>query len=199
MSGSISASTIAMAASLATAAAGTGLSFVGQMNANAAQGAQANYMRDIALRNRQVSEWQAADAVSRGEVGVDAQNRKTAQVIGTQTAALAGQGTDLSGSEQDILGDTAAAGKLDALTIRNNAAREAWGYKVQGVNMESNAALSAAKGQTSMLGAGASLLSGASSLGEKWWKFQQNSPGGGSVNPAAGQGGVGENYNLGYM
>ena len=181
MSGSISASTIAMASTLALSAAGTGLSFVGQMNANAAQGAQANYMRDIALRNRQVSEWQAADAVSRGEVGVDAQNRKTAQVIGTQTAALAGQGTDLSGSERDILGDTAAAGKLDALTIRNNAAREAWGYKVQGVNMESNAALSAAKGQTSMLGPAASLLSGASSLGEKWWKFQQNSPGGGSV------------------
>lgn len=166
------------AASLALSAIGTGASVMGQMNANAAQGAQAGYMRDIALQHRQVSEWQASDAVARGKIAEDAQRRKTGQMIGTQTAALAGQGTDFSGSEQDILGDTAAAGELDALTVRNNAAREAWGYKVQGVNAANSGALSAAKGFTSNLGAGASLLSGASSLGDKWWKFQQNNPGG---------------------
>ena len=180
MSGSISASTVAMA-SLAVSAIGTGVSVIGQMNANAAQGGQSNYLQQMANQQRQVADWQASDAVSRGKIAEDAQRRKTAQVIGTQTAALAGQGTDFSGSETDILGDTAAAGELDALTVRNNAAREAWGYKVQGVNAANSGALSAAKGFTSNLGAGASLLSGASSLGEKWWKFQQNNPSGGSV------------------
>lgn len=172
--------------SLAFAAIGTAMSVKGQMDASAAQGAQAGYMQKIAGQQQQVADWQAADAVARGKIVEDAQRRKTGQMIGTQTAALAGQGTDFSGSEQDILGDTAAAGELDALTVRNNAAREAWGYKVQGVNAANSGALSAAKGFTSNLGAGASLLSGASSLGDKWWKFQQNDPGGGTKATGSG-------------
>jgi hypothetical protein len=170
-------------ASLALTAASTGMSFIGQMNQQAAMGAQANYMRQQADQQRQVADWQAKDAISRGKVAEDAQRHKTQQAIGNQTAQLAGQGTDLEGSPTDILGDTAAAGELDALTVRNNAEREAYGYKVAGVNATSQANLQAARASSgSSLGAGASLLAGASTLGEKWWRFQQNGAlgGGGS-------------------
>ena len=45
---------------------------------------------------------------------------------------MAANGVDLSsGSPLDILGDTAMYGELDALTIRSNAEREAYGYRVQ--------------------------------------------------------------------
>jgi hypothetical protein len=37
----------------------------------------------------------------------------------------------VSGTALDLLGDTAQIGEEDALTIRNNAAREAWGYRNQ--------------------------------------------------------------------
>jgi len=179
-------------ASLAMSALSTGAGFIGQQQQQAAQaqamqqqaamqGAQANYQAQVARQNQELADRQAADAVARGQVAEDAQRRKTAQAIGTQTAILAAQGTDLSGSPTDILGDTASAGELDAQTIRSNAAREAYGYKIQstgfgneGMVQDSRARNSYYSGGTNMLGAGASLLAGASNLAEKWYKFQQS-------------------------
>lgn len=169
MSGSISAMQVAYA-SLALAAVGTGMTVYGQLNQSAAQGSQANYLKKLSDQRQQVGNWQATDAERRGKVAEDAQRAKTAQIIGTQTAALAGQGTDFTGTETDILGDTAAAGKLDELTIGNNAAREAWGYRVGAVNESNNLY----GGGSGWLPAAGSLVTGAASLGQKWWMFQQN-------------------------
>lgn len=182
--------TIAMM-SMAMTALSTGMSAMGQMNQQAAMGAQANYQSQIARRNAEIMEanaktadWQKADALKRGQVAENQQRLKTAQQIGTQTAQLAGQGTDLAGSPLDILGDTAQAGEFDALTIRNNAAREAWGYDVKAWNARAGGANLMAdsnmKGsfQPSYLGAGASLLSGFSTLSDKWSRFQANDPSG---------------------
>jgi hypothetical protein len=53
-------------------------------------------------------------------------------VIGTQRAEFAAQGVDVgSGSAVDVQKDTAYQGEIDALTLRTNAAREAWGYTVE--------------------------------------------------------------------
>ena len=38
------------------------------------------------------------------------------------------------GSFGDVLEQTAATGELDALTIRSNALREAWGHRVEAAN-----------------------------------------------------------------
>lgn len=192
MSGGISATTLA-AISLGVGAVGTGLSFVGQMSqqqaqqqaASAAQ-AQAVYQSQVARQNQELAQRQAADATQRGQVAEENRRRLTQQQIGQQTAALAGQGTDLEGSPTDILGDTAATGELDARTIRSNAAREAYGYTVQAQGFGSSAALETTRAMNSVytpnyLGAGASLLSGASTLGDKWRKFQTNNPSGYSL------------------
>jgi hypothetical protein len=170
MSGAISATTLA-AASLGLTAVGTGLSVYGMINQQQAAGAQANYQRAMALRQQQINDWQAKDAMQRGEVAEQQQRAKTAQMLGSQTAKLAAQGTDLSGSPTDILGDTARAGEFDALTIRNNAVREAWGYQVGAGNAGAAAGMYGSF-QPSYLGAGASLLSGASTLADKWSRFQ---------------------------
>jgi len=175
MSG-VTTATVIAGAGLALSAASTAASFMGQMNQQAAQGAQANYMKQVALQRQQVADQQSADALARGQVNEDKQRQVTASRIGTQTAALAAQGTDLSGSPTDILGDTARAGEQDALTVRNNAAREAWGYKVQANNAGNDAGLYGGF-QPSYMGAGASLLSGAGTLADKWSKFQFGSGG----------------------
>lgn len=174
MSGATSAIAIA---SLVTTVAGTGLSVLGQMNAQATAGAQQNYLAQQARQRQQIAEWQANDAKQRGEVAVQRQREITAQRIGIQTAALAAQGTDMEGSPIDILGDTKRAGEVDALTIRSNAVREAYGYQVQGAGFGADAAMRESF-QPSYLGAGTSLLMGASSLADKWTKFKQNDPGG---------------------
>ncbi len=170
------ATTVIAGASLALAAAGTAMTVKGQMDAQAAQGAQQGYLANLARQRAGIAAQQAADARQRGEIAVQKQRDLTGQRIGTQTAQLAAQGTDLEGSPTDILGDTARAGEHDALTIRSNAAREAWGYEVQGAGFGADAALRDSF-QPSYLGAGASLLSGASGIADKWSKFRHTSPG----------------------
>ena len=171
-------------AALAFTALGTIMSVagqVGQQNAQAqaasANAAQARYQAQVAQQNRELMSRQAADALQRGQVAEESRRRLTQQQIGRQQAALAAQGTDLEGSPADILGDTAAAGELDARTIRANAAREAHGYRLQGLGYGNEAILQSTRAANSTytpnyLGAGASLLAGASTLAEKWRNFQ---------------------------
>ena len=178
------------ALSLGASALSTGMGVVGmigQQNAQAqaasAAQAQARYQAQVAEQNRELMRRQEADALQRGQVAEENRRRLTAQQIGQQTAGLAAQGTDFTGTETDILGDTAAAGELDARTIRANAAREAYGYQVQGLGYGNEASLQYTRAANSAyapnyLGAGASLLAGASTLSDKWRRFQQNYPGG---------------------
>lgn len=187
MSAPISATTLA-AISLGVGAVGTGLSFVGQMSQQQAQAqaasaaqAQAVYQAQVARQNQELANRQAADATQRGQVAEQNRRSLMRQQIGQQTAGLAAQGTDLEGSPTDILGDTAAAGEFDARTIRANAAREAYGYTVQGLGYGNTAILESARAANSTytpnyLGAGASLLAGVSTLGDKWRRFQTNTP-----------------------
>lgn len=175
-------------AALALTALSTVMSVVGQVgqqNAQAqaasANAAQARYQAQVAQQNQELMRRQEADALQRGQVAEENRRRLTAQQIGQQRAGLAAQGTDLEGSPTDILGDTAAAGELDARTVRANAAREAYGYKVQGLGYGNEAILQSTRAANSTytpnyLGAGASLLAGASTLSDKWRRFQQNDP-----------------------
>src|SRR5699024_11069327 len=91
--------------------------------------------RTINRYNARIAELQAEDAQERGR---DAEGRvrvQTRQTIGAQRAALAAQGIDIGdGTAAAIQEDTAYFGELDALTVRNNAALEAFGYRVQGAD-----------------------------------------------------------------
>lgn len=160
---------------LGLSAVGTGMSVVGQINSQAAAGAQQSYLAQMSRQRQQLAEQQARDAVLRGQVAEQKQRDLTAQRIGTQQATLAAQGTDLEGSPIDILGDTARAGEQDALTIRSNAKREAWDYEAQAAGYAADAALRESF-EPSYLGAGASLLMGASSLADKWDRFMHSKP-----------------------
>jgi hypothetical protein len=97
--------------------------------------------------------------------------------IGRQQAALAAQGTDLEGSPTDILGDTAAAGEVEALALRAQAVRRAYEHHIAGVGYGQSGILLSSRAlnstfQPNYLGAGASLLSSASTLAERWRNFQ---------------------------
>lgn len=97
--------------------------------------AQGEYQKQVADANSSLATIKAQDAVQRGNAASGRNDMQTKRMIGTQRAALASQGIDVNiGSAADVQGDTAAMGALDSLTIRNNAWREAWGYKVQALN-----------------------------------------------------------------
>lgn len=176
------------AASIASAAIGTALSVKGQIDAQAAAGAQQAYMGQLARQRQQLAEQQARGAILRGQIAEQKQRDLTGQRIGTQTALLAAQGTDLEGSPTDILADTARAGEQDALTLRANAKHEAWGYQMEAAGFAADAALRESF-EPSYLGAGASLLMGASAIADKWDRFKFTYPkAGGAGDPLPGPG-----------
>ncbi|NQW53015.1 MAG: hypothetical protein HQ465_17405 [Rhodospirillales bacterium] len=172
--------------SLGLSAAGTAAGLAGQLQqqqaqqqAAAADAARAVYQAQVARQNQNLTARQADEALQRGQVAEENSRRETRQRIGAQAARLAAQGTDIEGSPADILGDTAAAGAVDALTLRANAARAAYGYQVAGVGYGSVGVLETTRAlnpieSPNYLGAGASLLSGASTLAERWRNFQLN-------------------------
>lgn len=83
-------------------------------------------------RNAALKEDAAQESIFAGNTSADWQRVRTGQAIGTQRAVQAANGIDVnSGSAAQLQDDTAMIGELDALTIQNNAAREAYGYRIQ--------------------------------------------------------------------
>lgn len=159
---------------LALSAVATGMSAYGQVQAGKAAKANAEYQAGIARNNAIAAKYQADDIRKRGDEAADVHRQKVQQMLGRQRAVMSANGGDIgSGSNLDILGDTAASGELDALTIRNNAEREAWGVEVQGSNFSAQAGLLQAQGAQAQAagnwGAGTSLLAGAGSFASSWY------------------------------
>lgn len=111
----------------------------GMKQGEAAESAAASQSSEL-RQNSMFANDAAAEAKARGRYDADIQRMRTQQMIGTQRAAGAASGGDVNaGSLAEMQDDTAMLGELDALTIENNAAREAYGYKVQAIQGLSNA------------------------------------------------------------
>lgn len=114
-------------------------------------------------RNAEIAEYQAQDAEARGKIDERKMRQLTEKTIGAQRAGLAGQGVDVNtGSALDVQADAAYLGELDALTIRTNAAKEAWGYRTQAQDLTQRGKNARREGEfgafNTILGAGSSLL-----------------------------------------
>lgn len=111
----------------------------GMMQGQAAE-AQANQQAAALRQNAMYLNRAAKDARTRGAYEADWQRIGTQSLIGTQRAAQAASGGVVDMDSYAIQAqDTAQLGELDALTISNNAAREAYGYDVEASGMLTNA------------------------------------------------------------
>ena len=132
---------------------GSAVSAVGQMQQAKAQAAAANYNAKVSDINAQISQRRAQDALERGADEEQRQRLKTQQILGQQRAAMAANGVDIGwGSPLDTMVDTATMGELDALTIRQNAARENYDYRVQAMNGEADAELKRGEAKSALQG-----------------------------------------------
>ena len=89
--------------------------------------------------NASIAEFQADDAIKRGTVAAGRRRVQTRQTIGAQRAELAHQGVEINDADAsagDVQADATYLGGLDAITIQNNAAREAWGYRMQAQDLK---------------------------------------------------------------
>lgn len=97
--------------------------------------AQAKFQQTMADFNARLAELQGADAIERGDKAANQIKKSANFMVGSQRAALAANGVEVDyGSAAQIQADTVRMATIDAITVRNNAAREAWGYKVQAMN-----------------------------------------------------------------
>ena len=140
------------------------------VQSKAAQG-QARFQAGVARNNATMAGYAAEDAIARGGEAANRSNQQYRQLRGKQVVAMAANGIDIgsSGSALNILDDTDMLASIDATTIRNNAARQAWGYRVEGQNYGSSARMydASADAENPLLSAGASLLGGAAQV-SRW-------------------------------
>lgn len=160
-------------AGVAVSAAAAGAS-IGLQQAAAAD--QAAYQEAVARNNEIIAERKAEDARLRGEQEERRQRLETQQLIGRQRAAFAGAGVVVDQDVAlDVISDTAAAGEIDALTIRTNAEREALGFEAQAVEFQGEQAFREAEGRNAQTeGAvriGSTLLTGATRVASRWSEF----------------------------
>lgn len=141
-----------------------------------------NAQAQVAANNATIANWQAGDAIARGQKNAAQVGIRTNQLAGDQRAALAANGVDLSvGSAVHIQEDTDYFGKIDANQVVDNAAREAWGYRTQADNFTGNAAMLRARAdaESPWLAAGSSLLGSATRVAGSWYSMDKATSGSG--------------------
>lgn len=112
-----------------------GTAIAGAVSQSNAMGLQGDYTKQQSDWNASIANLQGADAVRRGQVQAEQSGTRTQQLIGTIRNQAGAQGVDVNtGTAKDLQEDAAGLGALDALTIRNNAYREAFGYQVKALS-----------------------------------------------------------------
>lgn len=122
--------------------AGSALSAVGSVRQGQQQANAANFNAAVAANNAQLA---TQNATTAGQVGAEETaitQQKTRAEVGAIKAAQAANGIDInSGSAVDVRSSASELGELNAITIRGNAARTAYGYQTQARSDEANANL----------------------------------------------------------
>jgi hypothetical protein len=107
----------------------------------ASQQIERDYQRQQLEIANQMANMAAADAIRRGDKLAAEERVKTRVFVGSQRAALAAQGINIEGgSALDVQRESAEIGAINELTIKNNAWREAFGYRTQAMSLGNQAA-----------------------------------------------------------
>lgn len=117
-----------------------------------AQGQQekkaADYNARVQENNAKIAEQNARFAGEEGAANAATEAMKTRAAIGGIKAAQAANGVDInSGSPVDVRSSAAELGELNAITIRNNAARHAYGYQTEASSDRAQAQLDRQQGK----------------------------------------------------
>jgi hypothetical protein len=153
------------------AAGGFATSAVGQVKAGNAARRAAEGQAERDEWNAAIAEQQAEEALAQGEQEANLFRTQLRGLIGTQRATYAGQGVDLGYADhsgRDVQADAAYLGELDVQRIHANAARQAWGFRMEAEDLRYGAEIARRTGvaqQTaSRYAAAGTALGGASSL-----------------------------------
>lgn len=156
---------------MGAAAAVSGASLIGGVMEGESVKLQGEYSKKIADVNARTVELKADDTLMRGDSSALNFKRQVRKLRGAQRAAAGASGVDVNtGTNLELQQQTEELGAIDALTIKNNAWKEAWGLRSQATNIRFQGELAnlTAKGQAARTYAAAGLDAfkyGASRLG----------------------------------
>ena len=126
----------------------TALGTVSSVQQGKQQQAMYNYQAKVAEENAKIANKNAATERQTGIEEARLQRMKTLQAVGSQQAAMAANGMDVTqGTSLDIIEDTAAMGELDALQIQTNYERKAQSYEAQANNFNNQASMDVIAGK----------------------------------------------------
>lgn len=151
-------------------ATGTFATAIGGLAQAYGQAQAGSAAQKLADRNADLDDIRARDAIARGEKAEARHRIEVRRLQGAQRAGFAAQGVVV---DQDTAGavveETEVLGELDALTIRNNAAREAWGFRVQAADTRARGAIAKREGRNQAAG---TLLTSAGSTALSYERYQ---------------------------
>lgn len=121
--------TFSLAVGALTSVAGTGLELSAEIQESDAR-------RNELRNNARLADLAATDATSRGMSEAGKQRMAGSQLVAKQFVGYANSGVDpTQGTAARTQEWTRAVSELDAQTLQNNAAREAWGFKTKANEM----------------------------------------------------------------
>lgn len=175
-----------------------GMQVMGDMQKGKAVKAQAEYNASVAAANAQIAKNKAAMAGAAGTAQVEQAQLETRAKVGGIVAAQAAGNIDInSGSALDVRSSAKQLGELNALTVRSNAARTAYGYETEAASETGQQGLYKSEADNAMpaaeLNAFGSVLGGTSSAASNYAKFQLesgNSLNSGNYGTGPGTGGL---------
>lgn len=162
--------------SIAAQGFGIGTSAVGAYFNAQGQKSTLNAQADLDDTNAKLQDMNAQSAILSGQRQEQAVDLNTAQLKSSQRASMAANGVDLSSETPvNVLTSTDVVGQVDAATVAANASRTAFGYQIQKTNL-----LNKARGERTTADAISpftsgvtSLISGAGSVADSWYKFKK--------------------------
>ena len=177
----IAASTVAIISAVSSAVGGV-VSVYGQMQSAHAAEAAANYNAQVASNNQIIAQRNATMAAQAGEQQAAVAEQKTRAEAGAIKAGQAAGNIDVnSGSAVDVQSSAAELGELNAITLRSNAAKTAYGYQTQGSGYGDQATLDRSQASyqstAGAIGAASTFLGGMGSAATNYEKYQLQAAG----------------------
>lgn len=162
-------------AALATQLFGLAGQVAGSFYSAKSQRTQADLQAYLAQHNARMSEMGARQALFAGQRQAAARSLQAGQLLSAQKAAQAASGVDLSvGSAAELRAGTEIFKEADVNQIEANALMQAWGYRTQAADYRAQAGMARASSPSPALAAGATLLTGAGSVADSWYRLQKS-------------------------
>ena len=160
---------------MASQVAGGVTSAFGSYISATGQRANLNAQARIAESNARISELGAQAEVRDGQQRVAALTMRAGQLKSAQRAAIGANGIDMDvGSAAEVQQSGDVMKEMDRATLETQAARAAFGQRMQATNQRSQAAMARANASAinPAMAFGTSLIGSAGNVAESWYRFK---------------------------